>query len=76
MGSRSVERVLCILPAPEPTEILDKLRASHSDIEIKYIQRQWRNPGVVLEELPKGIKSPCHSSEELISPLLKIFTKM
>ena len=56
MGSQSVERILCILPAPEPPHILDKLRASHPGIEIKYIQRQWRRAGVVLDELPEGMK--------------------
>jgi phosphoglycerate dehydrogenase-like enzyme len=54
MGGGPVDRVLCILPNPEPKEILDKLRASHPGIEIKYIQRQWRQVGMERTEIPEG----------------------
>jgi hypothetical protein len=53
MGSNAIELVLCILPTPEPKDIIQNLKDAHPNIDVKYIQQAWgRGPQRV--ELPDG----------------------
>jgi hypothetical protein len=35
------ERLLCTLPWPEPTAILDRIREKFPDMDIEYISQKW-----------------------------------
>ena len=43
------ERVLCILPFPEPTELLAQIKTRHPNVEFIYKSIRWA-PGAQLDQ--------------------------
>lgn len=59
MGGGPVENVLCILPAPEPKELLDQLRNKIPGLEIKYIEQKFGGALFQPVELPDSKRIVC-----------------
>jgi hypothetical protein len=40
-GGPTAEKILCLLPGPEPKEILDRIRARYPTSEVTYISKAF-----------------------------------
>src|SRR4051812_18934081 len=52
------EYVLCTLPFPEPTELIQGFRKSHPDIDISYVVQPFAGKPAIAHVIPDG-KLPC-----------------
>jgi hypothetical protein len=48
------ERILIILPIPEPKDILQRIRLHYPNAEITYIPRRFENGRVTGDAIPQG----------------------
>jgi len=59
MGDASPPRelILAIIPFPEPTELIEKIKKKHPNVDFAYVQRAF-SPKAITDAVPDGT-FPC-----------------